>query len=160
MHHDFRTNVLALSILVVLAVPSGLLQAAIAQDLTVEDNLAQRIVYRTFQEITQDPIQEQTQSNTADVSQDETTSQANVLETGENTASTRQVGDNDCKKCEVEAKGGDAKSKKKGHSDGGDATASLEQDVDNEATTIQDSSADGNVLTNNNEFGDDIALID
>jgi hypothetical protein len=52
MHHDFRTNVLALSILVVLAVPSGLLQAAIAQDLTVEDNLAQRIVYRTFQEIT------------------------------------------------------------------------------------------------------------
>jgi hypothetical protein len=113
MHHDFRTNVLALSILVVLAVPSGLLQAAIAQDLTVEDNLAQRIVYRTFQEITQDPIQEQTQSNTADVSQDETTSQANVLETGENTASTRQVGDNDCKKCEVEAKGGDAKSKKK-----------------------------------------------
>jgi hypothetical protein len=50
--------------------------------------------------------------------------------------------------------------RKKGHSDGGDATASLEQDVDNEATTIQDSSADGNVLTNNNEFGDEVALID
>jgi hypothetical protein len=42
-----------------------------------------------------------------------------------------------------------------------DATiASLEQDVDNTPTIIQDSSAESNILSNENEFGDDIAVID
>lgn len=42
----------------------------------------------------------------------------------------------------------------------GDALGSLEQDVDDEATTEQDSSADDNVLANDNEFGEDIAVVD
>lgn len=44
--------------------------------------------------------------------------------------------------------------------DSGDASASLEQEVDNTATTTQDSSADDNLLVNQNEFGDDIAIVD
>jgi hypothetical protein len=45
-----RPIVLALSILAVLAVPSGLIQATLAQD-EEENTLAQSIVDRTFQEI-------------------------------------------------------------------------------------------------------------
>src|ERR687895_1738532 len=178
-----RPIVLALSILAVLAVPSGLIQTTLAQD-EEENTLAQSIVDRTFQEIEQEGEQEaeqeqdQTQSNeqsaeqsnTADVSQDETNDQANVLDTGDNTASTTQLGDNDAvdNKVQAESEGGDsgdAKAKKysKAEStggDAGDASADLSQNVDNEATTIQDSSANGNVLANENTFGDDLALID
>src|ERR687893_2333965 len=178
-----RPIVIALSILAVLAVPSGLIQTTLAQD-EEENTLAQSIVDTTFQEIEQEGEQEaeqeqdQTQSNdqsadqsnTADVSQDETNDQANVLDTGDNTASTTQVGDNDAVDNKVKAQSeggdsGDAKAKKysKASSEGGDAgdaSADLTQNVDNEATTIQDSSADDNVLTNENVFGDDIAVID
>jgi hypothetical protein len=175
---------LALSILTVLAVPSGVLQAAVAQVLTEDDTIAQRIIDRTFQGIAQEPIQDteqtqdqaqennqsQNQSNTADVSHDESNSQANVLDTGDNTASTTQAGDNTAEdnKVQAESEGGnsgDAKDKKDSEAstsggDSGDASASLNQTVDNEATTVQDSSADNNVLDNNNQFGDDVALID
>jgi hypothetical protein len=178
-----RPIVLALSILAVLAVPSGLIQATLAQD-EEENTLAQSIVDRTFQEIGQEAEQEaeqeqdQTQSNeqsanqsnTADVSQDEENNQANVLDTGDNTASTTQVGDNDAVDNKVKAQSeggdsGDAKAKKysKASSEGGDAgdaSADLSQAVDNEATTIQDSSADDNILANENTFGDDIAVVD
>jgi hypothetical protein len=45
--------------------------------------------------------------------------------------------------------------------DDGDAEAELEeQDVDNEATTIEDSSSDDNALDNENEFGDDDTVVD
>src|SRR5918992_1456014 len=174
-----RPIVLALSILAVLAVPSGLIQTTLAQD-EEENTLAQSIVDRTFQEIEQEGEQDQDQtqsndqsadqSNTADVSQDETNSQANVLDTGDNTASTTQVGDNDAvdNKVQAESEGGDsgdAKAKKDSKAsstggDSGDASADLSQSVDNEATTIQDSSANGNILANENTFGDDLALID
>ncbi|MDQ4066747.1 MAG: hypothetical protein M3114_04095, partial [Thermoproteota archaeon] len=93
-----------------------------------------------------------------------------VLDTGDNTASTTQVGDNDAvdNKVQADSEGGDSgDAKAKKHSkasstggDAGDASADLSQNVDNEATTIQDSSADGNVLANENTFGDDLALID
>jgi hypothetical protein len=179
-----RPIVLALSILAVLAVPSGLIQATFAQVEEEENTLAQSIVDRTFQEIEQEGEQEaeqeqdQTQSNdqsadqsnAADVSQDETNDQANVLDTGDNTASTTQVGDNDAvgNKVKAQSEGGesgDAKAKKysKASSEGGDAgdaSADLSQNVDNEATTIQDSSADDNILANENTFGDDLAPID
>src|ERR687893_2401940 len=178
-----RPIVLALSILAVLAVPSGLIQTTLAQD-EEENTLAQSIVDRTFQEIEQEAEQEaeqeqdQTQSNdqsanqsnTADVSQDEENNQANVLDTGDNTASTTQVGDNDAVDNKVKAQSeggdsGDAKAKKHSEAsseggDAGDASADLTQNVDNEATTIQDSSADDNVLANENTFAEDIALID
>jgi hypothetical protein len=38
--------------------------------------------------------------------------------------------------------------------------AAIGQNVDNDATTVQDSSADDNELTNDNEFGDDVAVVD
>ena len=175
---------LGLSVLMVLAVPSGVLQAAVAQGFTEDDTLAQRLIDRTFQGIAQEPIQDtdqsqdqaqgnnqgQTQSDTADISHDETNSQANVLDTGDNTASTTQAGDNDAvdNKVQAESEGGDsgdAKAKKHSEAstsggDSGDASASLNQAVDNEAATLQDSSADDNVLDNDNQFGDDVALID
>jgi hypothetical protein len=44
-----------------LTVPSGLLQAAVAQDPVEEDTLTQRIIDRTFQEIEQEAEQELTQ---------------------------------------------------------------------------------------------------
>src|SRR5919107_766702 len=158
-----RPIVLALSILAVLAVPSGLIQTTLAQD--EEDNtLAQSIVDRTFQEIEQEGEQE------AEVSQDEENNQANVLDTGDNTASTTQVGDNDAvgNKVAAESEGGDsgdAKAKKHSEAstsggDSGDASADLSQNVTNTATTVQDSSADDNILANENTFAEDIALID
>src|SRR5919106_5067750 len=164
-----RPIVLALSILAVLAVPSGLIQTTLAQD-EEENTLAQSIVDRTFQEIEQEgeqgaeQEQEQDQSNdqsaeqsnTADVSQDETNDQANVLDTGDNTASTTQVGDNDAvgNKIKAQSEGGDsgaAKAKKHSEAstsggDSGDASPDLSQNVNNTATTIQDSSADDNIL--------------
>ncbi|HEX6252625.1 MAG TPA: hypothetical protein VFZ55_00255, partial [Nitrososphaera sp.] len=48
--------------------------------------------------------------------------------------------------------------------DGGDSSADaavgIDQDVSNDAVTVQDSSATGNTLSNTNEFGDDIAVVD
>jgi hypothetical protein len=182
-----RPTLLALFTLMVLVVPAGVLQAAIAQDFTdTTDQLsAQELIDRTFQGLEQEADQEQEidqdqdqtqeasneadQSNTADVSQDETNEQSNALVTGDNTASTTQAGENTAAENIIEAasEGGsaDAKAKKKGDAkatggDSGDASGSLSQAVDNEATTIQDSSADENVLTNENTFGDDLALID
>jgi cytoskeletal protein RodZ len=175
---------LALFTLMVFVVPSGVLQGALAQIDVDADTLIQETFDEVEQEIEQegeqDAEQEQDQtqsneqsadqSNTADVSQDETNDQANVLSTGDNTASTTQVGDNDAVDNKVKAQSeggdsGDAKAKKysKASSEGGDAgdaSADLSQNVDNEATTIQDSSADDNILANENTFGDDLALID
>ena len=143
---------------------------------TIEDEVEQEIEQEAEQEAEQEQEQEQSneqsaeQSNEATVSQDETNEQANAIVTGDNTASTTQVGDNDAIGNEVEAESeggdsGDAKAKKysKASSEGGaggDAVAALEQSVSNEATTIQDSSADDNILSNENTFGDDVAIVD
>jgi hypothetical protein len=159
-------------------------QLATAQNLIDADSLTQSITDEVDQEIEQEAEQEAEQeqeqeqsneqsaeqSNEATVSQDEENNQANVLETGDNTASTTQVGDNDAigNALEAESEGGDsgdAKAKKhsKASSEGGaggDAVAALEQSVSNEATTIQDSSADDNILSNENTFGDDLAIVD
>jgi hypothetical protein len=143
---------------------------------TIEDEVEQEIEQEAEQEAEQDQDQTQSneqsaeQSNEASVSQDETNEQANAIVTGDNTASTTQVGDNDAVGNEVEAESeggdsGDAKAKKHSKAsseggDGGDASASLNQDVTNVATVIQDSSANGNVLSNENTFGDDVAIVD
>src|ERR671914_96529 len=143
---------------------------------TITDEVEQEIEQEAEQEAEQEQEQEQSneqsaeQSNEATVSQDETNEQANAIVTGDNTASTTQVGENAAVGNEVEAESeggdaGDAKAKKysKASSEGGaggDATAALEQEVENEATTIQDSSADDNVLSNENTFGDDVAIVD
>src|SRR3712207_2229712 len=72
-----------------------------------EQELAQRLVDETEQEIDQEQEQtaeqdqeveaenEATQSNEATVSQDETNNQANVIETGDNSAPTTQIADTD-----------------------------------------------------------------
>src|SRR5918996_1372282 len=109
-----------------------------------------------------------TQSITDEVDQEN--KQANVLTTGDNTASTTQVGSNDAIGNEVEAESeggdsGDAKAKKYSKAsstggDAGDAEAELEQEVENTATTIQDSSANENILSNENTFGNDVAIVD
>jgi hypothetical protein len=143
---------------------------------TITDEVEQEIEQEAEQEAEQDQDQTQSneqsaeQSNEATVSQDETNEQSNAIVTGDNTASTTQVGDNDAvdNKIKAQSEGGDsgdAKAKKysKASSEGGDAgdaSADLSQNVDNEATTIQDSSADDNILANENTFGDDLALID
>jgi hypothetical protein len=143
---------------------------------TIEDEVEQEIEQEAEQEASQEQNQDQSndqsadQSNDATVSQDETNEQANAIITGDNTASTTQVGDNDAVGNEVEAESeggdsGDAYAKKysKASSEGGDAgdaEAELEQEVENEATTIQDSSADDNILSNENTFGDDVAIVD
>jgi hypothetical protein len=143
----------------------GALQTALAQVIDADsliqetrDQVEQEIEQEAEQEAEQEQEQDQSneqsaeQSNEAEVSQDESNEQANAIVTGDNTASTTQVGDNEAvdNELEAESEGGDA----------GDTSADLSQNVDNEATTIQDSSADGNVLTNENVFGDDIAVID
>src|SRR5918997_1759338 len=178
------TMALALFTLMVLVVPSGVLQGALAQidvdaDTLIQetfDEVEQEIEQEAEQEAEQEQEQEQSneqsaeQSNTADVSQDETNSQANVIETGDNTASVTQVGDNDAVDNEVEAESeggdsGDAEAYKHSKAsseggDGGDASGSINQDVTNVATVIQDSSADGNILSNENTFGNDVAIVD
>ncbi len=128
-----------------------------------DQDLAQRLVddtrQRTDQEAEQRQTQEQEQeieqeleqSNEADIDQSEENNQANVIETGDNTATATQIGDND-------AIGNDMAAESEGGS--GEASASIEQSVENEATTEQDSSADENVLVNENTFGDDIAVVD
>jgi len=91
-----------------------------------------------------------------------------VIDTGDNTATTTQVVDNDANENSLSAKseGGDAEAKGDKYSHpsatGGssEAEASIEQEVDNEATTTQDSSADDNVQVNTNTFGNDFADID
>ena len=60
-----RPTILALSILAVLAVPAGVLQAAVAQDVTEEDVLAQSIIDRTFQEIEQEGDRKSTRLNSS-----------------------------------------------------------------------------------------------
>ena len=159
-------------------------QLATAQNLIDTDTLTQSITDEVDQEIEQEAEQEAEQeqeqeqeneqsaeqSNEATVSQDETNEQANVLTTGDNTASTTQVGSNDAIGNEVEAESeggdsGDAKAKKYSKAsstggDAGDAEAELEQEVENTATTIQDSSANENILSNENTFGNDVAIVD
>src|ERR671915_147517 len=143
---------------------------------TITDEVEQEIEQEAEQEAEQEQEQEQEneqsaeQSNTADVSQDEENNQANAIVTGDNTASTTQIGENAAVDNEVEAESeggdaGDAEAEKDSEASStgggsGDASASLEQSVDNEATPIQDSSADGNILSNENEFGDDVAIVD
>src|SRR5918996_714722 len=181
--------VMALFTLMVLAVPSGVLQAAGAQDFTndPDQDFTQEIIDRTFQEITQDQDQDQDidqeqdqdveaeneadQSNEATVSQDETNNQANALVTGDNTASTTQSGSNTANENSAAAaseggSGGDIKKAVKSEvkSSGGDSEAEaevgIEQSVENDALTVQDSSADNNVLSNENTFGNDVAVVD
>ena len=158
---------------------SAMAQPVIEADTLIQetrDEVEQEIEQEAEQEAEQDQEQTQSneqsveQSNTADVSQDEENNQANAIVTGDNTASTTQIGENAAVDNEVEAESeggdaGDAEAEKDSEASStgggsGDASASLEQSVDNEATTIQDSSADGNILSNENEFGDDVAIID
>jgi hypothetical protein len=161
---------IAVSGILVYAIPA--LPFATAQDEQVN---AQDIVQETEQEIEQEIDQEQEQDfeneqeldqeNEANVDQSEENNQANVIETGDNTASVSQFGANDATGNKLEAEGGSAEAEgKKVKGDvwatGGDAEAALEQEVENEATITQDSSADHNVQVNTNTFGDDTANID
>lgn len=149
-------------------------QLASAQvDIRNPQDLAQDIVQDTEQSIDQDQDQDQDldqeatneldQSNEANIDQSEENNQANVIETGDNTASTTQTADENI----VSASGGDAGADSWAKAHKGDAKASSDAEggdaeaaVENEATTIQDSSADHNVLVNENTFGDDVALVD
>jgi hypothetical protein len=179
------TTLVAIALLV-LVVPGGVLQTTTQSALAQidADTLTQEIIEETEQEIEQEAEQEAEQeqeqeqsneqsaeqSNEANVDQSEVNNQANVIETGDNTASVTQVGENDAVDNEVEAESeggdsGDAEAKKHSKAsstggDAGDASGSINQDVTNVATVIQDSSADGNILTNTNEFGDDVAIVD
>ncbi len=145
-----------------------------------QGDIAQEIVDDTRQRIEQDAEQDQrqdqdqrinqdiAQTNEAEVDQEETNNQANVIDTGDNTATTTQIGDNDAigNALSAESEGGSAEAKGGKHSHptatGGssEAEASIEQEVDNTATTTQDSSADDNVQVNTNTFGDDVAWVD
>jgi hypothetical protein len=148
-----------------------------------DQDLAQRLVDETRQRIDQDADQRQSQeadqeveaeneleqTNEAEVDQEETNNQANVIETGDNTATTTQIADNDAignaLASEAEGgSGGDVKKPKDSYVDssGGDAesSSSLEVSSEQEAATAQDSSADDNVLVNENTFGDDVAIVD
>jgi hypothetical protein len=141
-------------------------------DDTQNQDLAQSLVDRTRQDIEQDAEQEQEidqeieQENEANIDQSEVNNQANTIETGDNTASTTQVGENVANENTLEAgsEGGSAEAYKSDKStvSGGDssAEAALEQDVDNIATTTQTSSASGNVQVNTNTFGNDVAVVD
>ena len=153
-----------------------------------DQDLAQRLVDETRQRIDQDADIRQTQeqdkeveaeneleqSNEAEVSQDETNEQSNAIVTGDNTATATQIGDNDVVGSALAAEatggeGGDVIIKHKPKDDhsysggsGGsaEASSSIEQEVDNEFSAEQDSSANDNILVNENEFGDDIAVVD
>ena len=184
---------IAVSAMLVYAFPAQQLASAQFEETIDQDqNLAQRIVDETDQRIRQNQAQDQeqsidqdlTQSNEANIDQSEVNNQANVIDTGDNTATTTQIGDNDAigNAVEAEAEGGSGGSGgsaschdcDKHHDDhkcdscsssggsGGDAAAeaAIEQDVDNEATTTQDSSADDNVQANENTFGNDAAVVD
>src|SRR5918999_1476653 len=120
------TLILIVFSVVGLTVPTGggALQSALAQPVIDADTLVQETRDEVEQEIEQEAEQEAEQeqeqeqeneqsaeqSNTATVSQDEENNQANVLETGDNTASTTQVGDNDAigNEVEAESEGGSA----------------------------------------------------
>jgi hypothetical protein len=154
-----------------------------------DQDLAQRLVDRTNQEIDQDADQRQRQnleqeidqeleqSNEANIDQSEENEQANTIVTGDNTANPTQIGDNDAigNALAAEAEGGsggdddssdkyykseDHSSSSGGSGGSGEASSALEQSVENEASATQDSSADDNVLVNENTFGDDIAVVD
>jgi hypothetical protein len=151
-----------------------------------DQDLAQDLVDRTRQTIDQDASQRQDQdqeveaeneleqSNEATVEQNEENNQANVIDTGDNDATTTATAANDADNnaLSADSSGGDAdaktivkKTKDKvwgGSATGGssEAEASIEQDAEATATTVQDSSADDNVQTNVNRFGDDVAVVD
>jgi membrane-associated HD superfamily phosphohydrolase len=153
-----------------------------------DQDLAQRLVDDTRQridqdaEIDQEQEQEQEQSieqeleqtNEADVDQSEENNQANVIETGDNTATATQIGDNDVigSALAAEAEGGEGgeddskhyKSESSSSSGGSggaaEASSALEQAVDNEFSAEQDSSANDNNLQNFNTFGDDVSVVD
>jgi hypothetical protein len=188
--HKIVIATIAVSAMLLYALPAQNLASAsneIEQEPEFGDqDLAQRLVDRTNQEIDQEAEQEQEQeqeqsieqeleqSNEADVDQSEENNQANVIETGDNTATATQIGDNDVigSALAAEASGGsggedDSKHYKSEHSSssggsGGaaEASSSIEQAVDNEFSAEQDSSANDNVLVNENTFGDDIAVVD
>ncbi len=172
---------IAVSGMLLYAFPAQQLASAQFEETINQDqDLAQRIVDDTDQRIrqTQEQDQEQEidqeleQENEAEIDQSEENNQANVIETGDNTATTTQIGDNDANNNALAAdaeggEGGESKNYKSKYSSssggsGGDAEASsaIEQEVDNEATTTQDSSADDNVQANVNTFGNDVALVD
>jgi hypothetical protein len=152
--------------------PGDPIVGPIDDDDTQNQDLAQSLVDRTRQDIEQDAEQEQEidqeieQENEANIDQSEVNNQANTIETGDNTASTTQVGENVANENTLEAgsEGGSAEAYKSDKStvSGGDssAEAALEQDVDNVATTTQTSSADDNVQVNENTFGNDVAVVD
>jgi hypothetical protein len=151
-----------------------------------DQDLAQRLVDRTQQDIDQRARQnaeqeqeveaenELEQSNEAEVSQDETNEQSNAIVTGDNTATATQIGDNDVigSALAAEAEGGsggddeakhyksESSSSSGGSGGAAEASSSIEQEVDNEFSAEQDSSANDNVLVNENTFGADIAVVD
>ncbi|MDQ3852838.1 MAG: hypothetical protein M3299_08395 [Thermoproteota archaeon] len=177
---------IAVSGMLIYAFPAQQLASAQFEETINQDqDLAQRINDETDQRIRQTQEQEQEQeieqeldqSNEANIDQSEVNNQANVIDTGDNTATTTQIGDNDAigNALAAEAEGGEGgdserDSKYYKSSDyssgsggsGGDAEAAsaIVQEVDNEAETNQDSSADDNVQANVNEFGDDVAVVD
>jgi len=182
-HKQVVIAALAVSAMLLYAVPAQQQFAAatiLSDDDHVEQNLAQRLVDDTRQRIDQNAEQDQRQdqdqridqdidqTNTADVDQSEENNQANVIDTGDNTATTTQVVDNDANENTLEAKssGGDAEAKGDKYSHpsatGGssEAEAEIEQEGSNTATTTQDSSADDNVQVNTNTFGNDFAFVD
>ena len=183
---------IAVSAMLLYALPGQNLASAsnlVDQDANFDDqNLAQRLVDRTQQDIDQDAdirqrqAQEQEveaeneleQSNEAEVSQDETNEQSNAIVTGDNTATATQIGDNDVigSALAAEAEGGsggddeakhyksESSSSSGGSGGAAEASSSIEQEVDNEFSATQDSSADDNVLVNENTFGNDLAIVD
>ena len=153
------------------------------------NDLAQEINDETTQDIDQDADQEleqeqeqeqefsneQTadQDNTASQSFDETNEQNQAIVTGDNSATTTATAANDAdhNALAAESTGGSAsadtivkKTKDKvygGSATGGssEAEASIEQEAEATATTVQDSSADDNVLVQENTFGNDVGVI-
>ena len=186
-HKQLVIAALAVSVMLMYAIPAQ--QAAIAQDLTndPDQDLAQSIIDETNQDIDQEQDQEQDidqeqdqdvtaentadQSNEANIDQSEENNQNNIIATGDNDATTTQSGSNEAnensaaaaseggsggdvwdtgKKAEVKSSGGDSEA---------EAEVGIEQEVDNEAVTVQDSSATGNTLSNTNTFGNDVAVV-
>jgi hypothetical protein len=180
-HKQIVIAAIAVSAMLMYAIPAQ--QAAIAQDFSPPQDFAQSIIDETNQDIAQDQDIDQDQdqdqdasndadqSNEATVSQDETNEQSNVLVTGDNEATTTQSGSNEATGEAAAASeggsGGDIKKVKKskwvdssGGSSEAEAEVGIEQEVDNEAVTVQDSSATGNTLSNENTFGNDVAVVD
>jgi hypothetical protein len=186
--HKIVIATIAVSAMLLYALPAQNLASASDNEFEFENepefgdqDLAQRLVDETNQRVDQDARQSQdqdqeveaeneaTQSNEATISQDETNNQANVIDTGDNTASTTQSADNDAVGNALTSdadggEGGDLKKVKAEYIDssggGAESESSLEVSSEQDATTIQDSSADDNFQQNNNEFATDIAVVD